>query len=344
MALAESDSLILILSDLHRPSYQLVGSYWHDVFECCGCRVVEVQSPETTEERQSLASEYAGAIVFHNVLGDLMVPLDGCINVALPGHEWDRYPQRWVEMISQFDQVWAYSRHVADTLIRSGVRCPVHYQAPPLDLEPISVKEDYSVDRPFRFFSCGEAHFRKGFHLLMLAFQEAFPQGQAHLTIKTSRSCDWVAPRDDISIITEFMPRTELLSLYCQHDGYVSASLAEGLGLPVAEAVRAGLPVATNFWGGHHDLLCEEGFFPIDFDVVTQPFCSNPDYYAKGQCCAFSSPEAIAVALLAMRNSSSSERRDVARQADRHFTSTFTRDRVVEQIANRLRQLFQISG
>ncbi|OYV46373.1 MAG: hypothetical protein B7X06_03660, partial [Verrucomicrobia bacterium 21-51-4] len=59
----------------------------------------------------------------------------------------------------------------------------------------------------------------------------------------------------------------------------------------------AGLPIATNFWGGHRDLVCTGGFWEISHRVVDQPFCSIPEYYSPGQQCALSDPDLIAKVL-----------------------------------------------
>ena len=174
----------------------------------------------------------------------------------------------------------------------------------------------------------------------MLAFQEAFPKiGQAVLTIKTSPDCDWISPREDIIIINEFMSHRDLLSLYSNNDGYISASLAEGLGLPVAEAVRSGLPVAANFWGGHRDILQKGSFFPIDYKVVDQPFCSKPEYYAQGQRCAFSDPHEIASTMIRMMNSTARERKEMAMNASDYFAKGFSQSTVNLQISNRVCEL-----
>lgn len=333
-------NLILLLSDLQRQSYKIVGSYWRKAFEIAGWRVIEIQTPETEEEREAITGKYIGAIIFHNTLGSHMIPLKRCVNIALPGHEWDRYPRNWVHNLNTFDSVWTYSQHVANTLKSSGVTCQVHFQPLPLYFESIPKKSNWPIVKPFNFISCGEAHFRKGFHLLMLGFQEAFPKvGEASLTIKTSQDCQWVSPREDIRIITELMSRKQILSLYHKYDGYVSASLGEGLGLPVAEAVRAGLPVAVNYWGGHCDLLTHDGFFPIDFEVIKQPFCSNPEYYAKEQCCAFSSPENIAKALVSMAKSSLTERKNMVLKAQNHLRSSFSNELVIEKITKKICEL-----
>jgi glycosyltransferase involved in cell wall biosynthesis len=178
------------------------------------------------------------------------------------------------------------------------------------------VKTSWHVSSPFRFLSIGEAHFRKGFHLLFEGFLQAFPtEGEATLTAKVPRGCAWRSPRPDITIVADRLDRDDLLALYRTHDAYVTASLGEGLGLPVAEAVKAALPVVVNLWGGHCDLVRPSDCWPIPHDVVPQVFCSDPSYYAPGQRCAYSAPERIAAALRAVAAAPAEEREARARRA-----------------------------
>lgn len=335
---------VWILSDRQRLSYRIVGQLRQRQFERLGYAVREVQTPETAADRNALADVCRGGLVLHNTLGFLMMPLRGCLNVALPGHEWDRYPPRWVNLLNAFDQVWAYSTHIAETLVRSGVLRPVIYLPLPVDTESVLEKTSYNTVGPFRMLSCGEPHFRKGFHLLILGFQKAFPQtGEATLTIKTSPGCVWNPPREDIEILSEHLSREDLLSLYHRFDAYVTASLAEGLGMPVAEAIMAGLPVAANQWGGHRDLLAEGGFFPIPYAEVEQPFCSDPDFYTEGQRCALSSPQGIAETLHTMACASPSERAAKAIQARMTLMKKFSFDRTSAMLDQGIKNLLSDS-
>ena len=121
----------------------------------------------------------------------------------------------------------------------------------------------------------------------MEGFLRAFPrEGSARLVIHTDAQRDWGSPRRDIEIDDAPLTRSGLLGRYREFDLFVSASLGEGLGLPVAEAILAGVPVVANDWGGHRSLLRAGAFFALPHTVVPQPFCSRPDYFAAGQRCA----------------------------------------------------------
>ncbi len=282
-----------------------------------------------------------GGIVLHNTIGPSFSPIPGAYNIALPLHEWSRYPRPWSDTLNRFDEIWVASRHVGDILSRSGVDIPVHILPPALDKDPIPEKTTWNRNRPFRFLSVGEAHFRKGFHLLMEAFTLAFrAPGEAELVIKTSPSCAWQSPREDIIIDPSWMDRSELLGLYRGFDAYVTASLGEGLNLTVAEAILARLPVAANYWGGHVSLLDpgppEVAFFPVEFKETEQVYCSTPEYFAPDQMCAYSSPDQIATTLRKVVKSSSETRRILAGRARVFLENSYTTTAAVGRIKKRV--------
>jgi glycosyltransferase involved in cell wall biosynthesis len=328
---------VALLTDFARGSYEVIGRLYRLTLEGAGVPVAEEPIPTNAEEREKATGRLAGKIVLHNTIGPLFHPLARSFNIALPHHEWSRYPKGWVDTLNRFDEVWATSDFVVEIMRDSGVKTPILFMPPALDADAVPQKTDWKPGTPFRFYSCGEAHFRKGFHLLMEGFMEAFPEtGEARLVIKTSPSCKWTPPREDIEIVTRWMTRDDLLADYKNHDVYVSASLGEGLGLPLAEAAFAGLPVTANFWGGHESLLAEGGFFKIESRVVDQFFCSDPSYFAPGQKCALSTPQMIGEALRRVYESAPEKRRTMAVKARERVLSRYSTDVCVGRMRNRL--------
>jgi glycosyltransferase involved in cell wall biosynthesis len=314
----------VVLTDVARLSYQIIGRLMCLSLQAAGIRAVELPLPQDESQRRTCRIALRGAVVFHNTIGPLLTPVPGVVNVALPLHEWSRYPAAWIERLHRFDAVWTASRFVARTLRASGLRTPLTFVPPALDLEMPTRKRSRRAGQPFRFLSCGEPHFRKAFHLLIEGFLEAFPKpGVATLTIKTSTQCRWDPPRRDIVIRPELLSRAEMLDLYRGFDAYASVSLGEGLGLPVAEATLAGLPVVANRWSGHADLIPPTGCFNVGYRLVDQPFCSEPSYYAAGQRCAWPRPGEIVAALRSAVAASARARFQMAHLARSHLLNTF---------------------
>lgn len=310
---------ILILSEPTVASYGTIGTLYRDTFQRLGLPCEVRPHPLTGRARAP-----RGAIVLHNTLGFRFAPVPGAVNIAVPFHEWSRYPAAWGERLNGFDAIWAASRHIGEVLQRSGVRTPVRFVPPALDLTPPPPKDHWRGHRPYRFLFIGEPHFRKGHHLLIAGFRLLAATGRtATLTIKTSADCPWRASEPSIDVIAGRWTRDRLLGLYRTSDAFVSASLGEGLGLGVAEAMLARLPVAANRWGGHRSLLTPGGYVRIAHRVTPQPFCSTPEYFAPGQACALSSPEAIAEAMERMLTMTPHARQAQAEVAVRHVTERF---------------------
>lgn len=321
-----------LYTDFSLGSYAVIGDLYRRTLEALGLEVVE----RPLEEKDG-AADGDGRLALHNTIGPRFRPVPGAFNVALPAHEWSRYPAAWAARLNEFDEVWTTTDHVRGLLIESGVTAPVLKLPPALDLDEPPRKSGYAAPGPFRIFSCGQAHFRKGFHLLIEGYLKAFPDaGEARLVIKTSSDCGWTAPREDITINCSEIERQEILAEYAKYDAYATASLGEGLGLPVAEAVLAGLPVAANFWGGHASVLREGGFFMIGHEEAPQPFCSDPSYYAPGQTCAYSSPESVAKTLREVQDAAPETREKTASAARESLLENYGSNAVLAALRKRL--------
>jgi O-antigen biosynthesis alpha-1,2-mannosyltransferase len=328
-----------ILTDYHRGSYEIIGNLFQNTLQQLG-EVRNLPTPVSLKERRDLALGLKGRIVFHNTLGDQFIPFKDSYNIAMPLHEWSEYPKEWIKLLNQFDEVWTTTDHIQEVLKRGGLIAPVFLLPPALDSEDITEKKSWEISDKPRFLFVGEPHFRKGNHLLMQGFMKAFPAaGSALLTIKTSPSCSWDSPREDIILIKEKWSRDKLLKEYSNHDCFISASLAEGLGLPIAEAIMAKLPICTNFWGGHKSLLTRGGFIEIEHEEIIQPFTSDPAFYAEDQKCAYSSPQEIEKSMKLFNNTSLSERKKMAFAAKENFLKSYGNENTLRNIHSRILEI-----
>jgi len=318
----------VFLIDKERGSYKRAAELYAAAFEAAGI-------PAEMRGYEPATGDLAGRWVLHHTIGPLFRYVPGARNTAVVFHEWSRYPRVWVETLNRFESIWAPSRHVEEVLRNSGLTSPLHYVPPPLSFGGTARRSSWAVSSPFRFLAVGEAHFRKGFHLLIEGYLRAFPRvGEAQLTLKVNPTCTWSSPREDVRLVRDYLPPEAMSALYAEHDTLVSVSLGEGLGLPVAEAVDALMPVVVNLWGGHRDIVAAAGAWATPHDVVPQVFCSDPSYYADGQQCAYSSPERVASALRAIASASPEERERRARVAQ----AEISREHNISAAANRIRR------
>lgn len=292
---AGASAPVFVFTEPSVESYGTIGRLYRDTLRAMGLRVAIAPYPDRPPELP------AGSVVLHATLGYRLTPWAGVRNIAVPFHEWTRYPPAWAARLDAFDDVWAATPFLASVLRRSGVSRPIDVVPPALDLQPPLPKTSWTAGRPFRFLFVGEPHFRKGHHLLIEGFRRLrLGPERAVLTLKTSPSCAWRSTDPGIRVIAARWPAARMRRVYAAHDAFVSASLGEGLGLGVAEAMLAGLPVAATKWSGHAALVTPGGYLRIPHRVVPQPYCSRPDFFTPGQACGLASVDAVADAMAAL--------------------------------------------
>jgi glycosyltransferase involved in cell wall biosynthesis len=141
-------------------------------------------------------------------------------------------------------------------------------------------------------FSFGSSFERKNPIALVEAFRLAFRNDpDAELVLKMShgaRHADEmarlkraVADMANVVLIDAVWDEARLAALKRSADVYASLHRSEGFGLPIAEAIMAGVPVIATNWSGNVDFCPTDCTFPVDYALV--PFRdSHPDYDAVG--------------------------------------------------------------
>ena len=111
---------------------------------------------------------------------------------------------------------------------------------------------------PFTFLYVGDRNDRKGWHILMEAWAEAFDNvGHARLVMKLSTTgTDRVRiARHNTVVDGRDLPIADLRSLYDKAHAFVFPSLGEGWGLTALEAAACGLPIVATDSGGVMEFL-----------------------------------------------------------------------------------------
>jgi glycosyltransferase involved in cell wall biosynthesis len=191
----------------------------------------------------------------------------GDVTLAMVFWEESRFPAETVAVLNGgFDGVLAPSRFVARLLVDSGVARPVINigQAPPLDaFAAIPARPARS---PFTFLHVSSTFPRKGFDVLLNAWQRAFRATDAvSLVVKTAPNPhSTVADQIDrlrqtdpeaapILLIDRDLDEASMIALYVAADAMVLPTRGEGYNLPAAEAMASGLPVIVTDATGHRD-------------------------------------------------------------------------------------------
>ena len=215
-----------------------------------------------------------------------VIDTPGGITCEYFGWEESRIPPDMADDFNRFlDGVGVMSEFVRDVLWDSGVNVPIRVVGNGVDPhDPRAAIDAPELEnlRAFRFLHISSAFPRKGIDVLLDAYAAAFdgqsdvtlvlktfpnPHNQVGELLQQLRSRHPNPP--DVRWIDRDLDDRELQGLYNLADCYVHPARGEGFGLPVAEAMSAGVPVISVAHSGLADFVSGE-------TAVTIPFRLEP--------------------------------------------------------------------
>ena len=194
-------------------------------------------------------------------------------NVVWAIFESDKLPNYLIEYYQKYAKLlWVPSQWGKEVLINNGIDEAM------IDVVPEGVDANQyhpylrgSIDKtgePFRFLSIGKFEERKGYRELLEAFKLAFDNSpDVELVIKADYFLDPENKKQqcmnlinevgltNVKLIWGELTTVQLFELYNFADVYVTATRAEGWGLPIIEAAATGLPIIAPFYSGHTEFL-----------------------------------------------------------------------------------------
>ena len=235
---------------------------------------------------ERLERPLAGEVDFHirhRWPPDFSRPAAGRLVLIQPW-EFGRIPQSWVQPLREnVDQVWAYTEHVRQCYLDSGID-PAQVQVVPLGVDTRNFRPgleplELPTDKRFKFLFVGGTLFRKGIDVLLEAYRTRFTPGDdVCLVIKDMGVQTFYSGHNagelirelredpacpEIVYLTEDLPSTQIARLYAACDCLVHPYRGEGFGLPVAEAMACGLPVIVTAGGACDDFCSSENGYMI---------------------------------------------------------------------------------
>jgi glycosyltransferase involved in cell wall biosynthesis len=182
--------------------------------------------------------------------------------------EYTKFPKLWVDELNKLDIVCTASKWGVEVLKQNGVisRCVVV----PGGVDVSKYKFNPTRSGPFRFLHVGKYEARKSTIELLIAFNEAF---QGNPEVRLTLMCDNLqVGKTSVDVLNDLKgsfkyPTTnidpisfvdDLVYVYNTHHCAVFPTKAEGIGLPITEAMACGLPTIASYNSGTTEFLNDQ--------------------------------------------------------------------------------------
>lgn len=236
-------------------------------------------------------------------------------NIQWVVFESNRIPEGVLGAVLGADQVWVPSEWGRAILLAHGVdyrRVSVIPEGVDGYLFHNHGRRPWTPARPFRFLIVGKYEHRKSIDETLEAFATVHAnRPDLELVIKsnyfTNREQKLEALQrkiaslglNNVTVLWGDMTAGELADLYRGCDTFVLPSKAEGWGLPLIEAVAAGLPVITTMYSGHTEFLkhARSSVLPVDY-VMSDIDCPEYQMYypdSKNQWGSWARPDVYSI-------------------------------------------------
>jgi hypothetical protein len=217
-------------------------------------------------------------------------------NIIVPAWELPKYPVKWARQLRKFNEVWALSHFIEDSLAAVGISS-THVG------QPVEVPLGYFLPR--KYFGIRESAFvllhfldltsfssRKNPEAVLTMFEALRRRrefGDIQLVFKAKKgeedAEDWLQPIrarvPEARFLAQPMSALETRSLINCCDCFVSLHRAEGFGRCTGEAMFLGRLALATSWSGNLDYMTRENSLLVDQHLVPVRVGEYP--FAKGQ-------------------------------------------------------------
>lgn len=206
--------------------------------------------------------------------------------VCCTGNEMTELPRGWRVNLNQMSAVSVWSNFLKDVFVQNGVTVPVQvdslgiseaYTAQP------ALKRELKEGEPLTFLAIGDRGERKGSHLALFAFVQAFGNDERYkLIIKRRNGADLLS-NPNVELITGDYTDEQMAELYHRAHVMIFPAAGEGFGLPPREFVATGGIALATDWSGLTDGIDAWGIRISDYTMGPAYQTANDDEWAVGQ-------------------------------------------------------------
>lgn len=266
----------------------------------------EPESPMVAEMRSALTRDLGGVNVFHingdevaQALSHVPLPQDA-YNIIYPAWELSRYPAEWARQLDRFDEIWAPSRFIQQSVVPAVQRPVIHM--------PLACEVLLSSFLGRRYFGIPEGAYaflfffdfrsyasRKNPEAVIECFRRMLIErpytatalvikvhGAEHAPTEASRLAALLADTAGRAVLIDrTMTDNEVKNLIRCCDSFVSLHRSEGFGRGLAEAMYLGKPVIATAYSGNMDFMTERNSFLVPYRAIGVPAGAYP--FARDQ-------------------------------------------------------------
>jgi hypothetical protein len=181
---------------------------------------------------------------------------------------WETTVPPRVKEMNQCRMIIVPSQWNAKCFKAAGVTVPI--MVVPLCIDTSIYKPQPFPDGLFTLLTGGdECHggARKGFKLVMDAFQAAFPCDHVRLKVKLAPGRKWRCDDSRVDVDNRYLTDKEMVQWYASGHVYVSGSAAEGWGLMQHQSMACGRPLIAAKYSGMAEYFDASCGYPVSFKV-----------------------------------------------------------------------------
>lgn len=216
-------------------------------------------------------------------------------NIIVPAWELPLYPKQWAARLAKFDEVWALSAYLQDSLATAGVASYLIGQSVEPAPGPLLPRRYFGLRESafvlLHFFDLTSYAARKNPDAVLALFRRLrqhspFLDVQLVLKVKDGEkdAADWagrLAGDAQVRLITQPLDSLGVRSLIAACDCFVSLHRAEGFGRGLGEAMALGRLALGTGWSGNLDFMTEATALLVRQAQVKVPPDAYPHWHGQ---------------------------------------------------------------